>query len=262
MNSKVMTITPEMADNWLKLNENNRNVMKERVREYAQAMLAGRWSLTHQGIAFDTKGRLLDGQHRLLAIKMAGISVPMLVTFEVEHRDGEVLEIDVGRNRTYKNIVAMAGNTDKVFTTMNGPITVFLRYKMHAVRAHVPAYIITDYIERHYDEVAFIADAFHYTGNIKRHAPALIAAAGLSALYGHENRDAIMKFGQVWCTNDTSCSNQYNVKIALDCRDKMRNARTCVETLNVVENAIRGFANNLRVVRMIDCYKLDQTAVL
>lgn len=261
MNTKVLLVTPDMASNWLTMNKNNRKVLKERVREYAQAMLAGRWSLTHQGIAFDTAGNLLDGQHRLMAIVMAGIPIEMNVTFGVEHKDGEVLEIDVGRNRTYKNIVEMTGNNDRVFMTMNGPVTVFLRFKMGAIRAHVPTYIITDYIERHYDEVAFTADAFHYTQG-KRHAPALVTAAGLSALYGHENKDAIQKFGQVWCTNDTSCSSKYNVKIALDFRDRARTIRTSAETLNMAENAIRGFANNLRIVRNIDCYKLDKTAVL
>jgi hypothetical protein len=31
---------------------------------------------------------------------------------------------------------------------------------------------------------------------------------------------------------------------------------------NIVENAIRGFANNLRLVHYIDCYKLNKSEVL
>ena len=34
----------------------------------ARDMKAGHWRLTHQGIAFDPAGVLIDGQHRLWAI--------------------------------------------------------------------------------------------------------------------------------------------------------------------------------------------------
>lgn len=268
MVTKIMKVTPEMASAWLELNTKNRPIRRDIVNTYARAMLAGKWVLTHQGIAFDTFGNLIDGQHRLRAIVTAGVPVEMNVTFDVERMDGELLEIDVGRARTYKNIMMMSGNNDPVFTTMNGVVMAFLRFKMGAAQGiKTPAYVISDYIERHYNEVAFIANAFHFNGTCgknpgAKHAPALIAAAGLSALYGHENRDAIMRFGQVYCTNDTTCCQQYNVKVALDYRDKLRNMRANAETLNIAENAIRGFANNLRCVRYIDCYKLDKSEVL
>lgn len=38
-----------------------------------------RYQLTHQGIAIGVDGTLLDGQHRLLAIAKAGISVPIVI---------------------------------------------------------------------------------------------------------------------------------------------------------------------------------------
>lgn len=262
METRIVTVTPEMATLWLERNKNNRNVLHERVKEYAQDMLTGKWRLTHQGIAFDETGELLDGQHRLMAVEMAGVPVQMNVTTGVEHKDGEVLEIDTGRVRTYKNIMQMAGVNDPVYTTMSAVIMLFLRLKMSAVRVHAQHHVVSDYIQRHYDEVSFIADAFGYTSRGKKHAPAIIAAAALSALYGHENRDAISKFGQVYVQNDTSCSRYYNVKVALDCKDKMRNLRSSPETFAYVENCIRCFANNLHVVRIIDCYKLDKASVL
>ena len=66
----------------------------------------------------------------------------------------------------------------------------------------------------------------------------------------------------MWCRNDTSCANAYNVAMALNCRDKVRNMSQSAEKLIIVENAIRGFANNLHHVRTIDCYKLDKLMVL
>jgi len=42
--------------------------------------LRGEWIVTHQGIAFDENGLLVDGQHRLLAIIDSGRAVDCMVT--------------------------------------------------------------------------------------------------------------------------------------------------------------------------------------
>lgn len=87
----VMEITPEMAAHWLETRntkdadraertKRQRNLSPSVARRYAVLMNAGRWLTTHQGIAFSTTGRLIDGQHRLLAIVLAGVPVTMLVT--------------------------------------------------------------------------------------------------------------------------------------------------------------------------------------
>jgi len=76
----VETITPEIAANWLKRNTSNRAMRSSRVDELARQMQAGGWGLTHQGVAFNGDGTLLDGQHRLAAIVKAGVSVRMVVT--------------------------------------------------------------------------------------------------------------------------------------------------------------------------------------
>ena len=61
----LMTITPTMALNWLEhANTNNRKIIEAYVKKLARDMKAGRWRLTHEGIAFDPHGVLLDGQHR------------------------------------------------------------------------------------------------------------------------------------------------------------------------------------------------------
>jgi len=44
-------------------------------------MKAGRWKLTHVGIAFDINNVLQDGQHRLWAVVFSGRTVEMSVTF-------------------------------------------------------------------------------------------------------------------------------------------------------------------------------------
>lgn len=58
-------VTPEMAAKWLEGNVLNRPLKQAHVDRLAREMAAGRWRLTHQGIAFDVSGCLIDGQHRL-----------------------------------------------------------------------------------------------------------------------------------------------------------------------------------------------------
>jgi predicted transglutaminase-like cysteine proteinase len=76
----TVTVTPDMAAEWLEVNTANRPVKQHVVAQYAAAMKRGEWKLTHQGIAFDKYGKLQDGQHRLWAIIDSGVSVEMQVT--------------------------------------------------------------------------------------------------------------------------------------------------------------------------------------
>lgn len=79
-----MTITPTMALNWLEnANTNNRKVSDAHVKKLARDMNQGRWRLTHEGIAFDPHGVLLDGQNRLWAIVEADMPIDMHVWFNI-----------------------------------------------------------------------------------------------------------------------------------------------------------------------------------
>lgn len=83
MKTELVSITPNLARKWLKCNVNNRPLRPSHVEALRVSLVRGEHQTTHQGIAFDTQGRLLDGQHRLAAIaKMDDSFVwPMLVTW-------------------------------------------------------------------------------------------------------------------------------------------------------------------------------------
>jgi len=64
MRTEVMSVTPDMAAKWLTQNSGSqRTVSRHTVDKYAADMAAGMWELTHQAIAFNTTGDLVDGQH-------------------------------------------------------------------------------------------------------------------------------------------------------------------------------------------------------
>lgn len=83
-----------------KHNPKNRSVSEGTVQSYANDMKNGRWTMTHQGLAFDVNGNLLDGQHRLWALVFAGVSIKFMVTrgMPVEV-DGKFTMDAIDRNR-------------------------------------------------------------------------------------------------------------------------------------------------------------------
>lgn len=104
----VEHITPAMAKLFLKKQHQNRNLSGALVDKYAATMLAGNWKETHQGIAFDSEGRLCDGAHRMTALamlegKVLGINV--LVTRGLSEEAIQVL--DSGRARSISDRLAI-----------------------------------------------------------------------------------------------------------------------------------------------------------
>lgn len=72
-------VTPQQAHQYLERNNNNRKKRSGTVSFYATAMEKDQWYLTHQAIALDENGNIIDGQHRLLAILAYGKPVLCLV---------------------------------------------------------------------------------------------------------------------------------------------------------------------------------------
>lgn len=102
----VTDVTPDMARRFLVGNVDNRKVRKQAVAEYAASMTAGTYALHHQGIAFDHLGKLLDGQHRLLAIVRSGVTVRMPVARNVPA--SSYVHIDEHRPRTVADRLKIA----------------------------------------------------------------------------------------------------------------------------------------------------------
>lgn len=78
--TKMVLVTPKMANKWLGKNTGNRQLREGVVDKLASDMSSGKWMLTHQGIAFNCDGTLLDGQHRLHAVVESSTSQWMPVT--------------------------------------------------------------------------------------------------------------------------------------------------------------------------------------
>jgi hypothetical protein len=111
LHPSVVTVTPELAAKWLERNHTqNRPINWKRVEAMANDMRTpGAWKLTHQAIAFDGEGDLIDGQHRLQAVVQAGKPVQMLV---VRNDEGSFHDpIDRGAARSIGLLMGKHGRT-------------------------------------------------------------------------------------------------------------------------------------------------------
>lgn len=100
METKFELITPEIAKKMLKQNLiNNRIIDWPTIREYARQMMNGIWyEHTGESIKITENGTLVDGQHRLLALIEANVSL----RFKVDYGVPEIAfkYIDSGKRRS------------------------------------------------------------------------------------------------------------------------------------------------------------------
>mgnify|MGYP003659220786 CR=1 FL=1 len=98
----IEEISPEDAQKYIETMGRNRTVRSKKTNKYSQDMNNGKWELTHQGIAFDKNGRLIDGQHRMLAVIKSGTHQLFIVFRGVEKDLFHLL--DQGSARTTKDV--------------------------------------------------------------------------------------------------------------------------------------------------------------
>lgn len=103
----VVTVTPELAAEWLRRNGHNRPIRKNTVTNYARDMRAGRWAMNGEAVKFAIDGMLLDGQHRLTAVTVAGVPVNMLVITGLPNDTQKTM--DSGVKRTTGDALGLEG---------------------------------------------------------------------------------------------------------------------------------------------------------
>lgn len=103
------TIPPDLAEKMLACRDEDhqRKVGPLDVRRYQEELETGNFKLTHQGIAFDRMGRLIDGQHRLLACVASDTPLQSLVWFGVA--DGTAHLVDGCRPRRHIDAASFHG---------------------------------------------------------------------------------------------------------------------------------------------------------
>lgn len=160
---EIRDVTPEWAREILEKHDKRieegsfrqRPRSHKAVQTYATDMKAGNWGVTGQGISFDEDGNLLDGQHRLAAVVLAGVTVRMLIMWDVPTQVSKHIRsqdvMDIGRKRMVAQQLAIDG---------------FTYYAEVATTARLLCVVASGFWHRHPNSTQVITVANVYKNNI------------------------------------------------------------------------------------------------
>jgi hypothetical protein len=100
-------ITPQIAGWLLDLNTGNRSPYKQGVERFCQLLKSEQWQNTGEPIIIAREAILNDGQHRLMAIKQAGIAAELDVRFGVARAAFQAT--GTGKRRSAGDVLSIEG---------------------------------------------------------------------------------------------------------------------------------------------------------
>lgn len=104
----IEQITPERAEELLRLNTANRPKSHSKCNYLAAKMTLGRWLFTGQAhVIIGSNGVLLNGQHTLTAVVISGVTITTVVSRGVDPE--AFAAIDIGMKRTAGHVFGVAG---------------------------------------------------------------------------------------------------------------------------------------------------------
>ncbi|WP_347279250.1 hypothetical protein [Plasticicumulans sp.] len=109
--SVIVTVTAELVEWLLAMNTHNRSVRPTHVNLLAEVFRRREWWLTNQGIGISKDGRVIDGQHRLLALRAAGYPpIQILIVTGLDARSQIAVDRHT-RRRTSDTLALFMGKT-------------------------------------------------------------------------------------------------------------------------------------------------------
>lgn len=255
MTTVLETITPEIAKEYLKHNVSNRALRSKYVERIIRDIKAGEFRVTHQGIAFDDSGKLIDGQHRLTAIALAGIPVQMMVTRGVSEESK--LVIDTHAKRQIYDYFCI---TDKYSSDKAMRSTCVIAAVRNLVKwGYSASYKVTNAelerlmlgLQNHLQD---LYDIIATRGNTTLSA---VSAAVLSALICGEDKDGLHKFITVYLTGNITGCDEFDVGSAFKLATTVLNAKAKGTRINpdklynLSQNAIWHFLRDEETLKLV-----------
>lgn len=203
------TITPEKAEEYLRHNVNNRNLHPTRVKALQRDIEANAFLVTHQCIAFNAMGDLIDGQHRLWAIIESGITVQMYVARYERTETAMALPFDMGLTRKTHDILDISRKASEIASAI-------LRLKW-ADRKFTP-HDIQACMERHGNSIQRVMT--ECSSHTSKHRSSAGAKAAVVLLVEHYPDDV------------HSILQQYNKMLLLDLDGMWPSVAACIKSLD------------------------------
>jgi hypothetical protein len=123
-------MTPAGAEKLLSGNTHNRTLYQADVDALVGAIQRGEWQFNGDPIRLAPDGTLLDGQHRLWAIFLSGVTCDVLLVRGLEKSSQETM--DYGRRRNLRDVLKLRGFKDA--NNLAAVITYWWRYQSGLLR--------------------------------------------------------------------------------------------------------------------------------
>lgn len=104
---RLERVTPALADKYLGTQLANRPLRDARVDHWVAIVRAGEWRLSNDAIAFDQNGNLINGQHRLTAVVVTGVSLEFIVARNLPTENQDIM--DSGLMRATSDALKLRG---------------------------------------------------------------------------------------------------------------------------------------------------------
>lgn len=144
-----LTVTPDIARQILEHNTSNRPISKREVERLKRVLESGEWRYNGEPVKISKSDRLLDGQHRLIAIAESGVSADLFLIIGLE--DEVFTTLDQGRKRTGGDVLFMRGA--KRYNALSVSCSMLFRMvknrPIYGAVDQIPAYGIDKIFDRH-----------------------------------------------------------------------------------------------------------------
>jgi hypothetical protein len=192
-------VTREIATQWLERNTNNRRIRRGKVAVLKHEMESGTYWTIPDGVAFDRDLKLINSQHRLVAIKESGVAQWMVVSYGW-HPD-TVFGIDRVTVRQHADNLKLAGHGDLLGSDPCRAEATVKRVVVGSTRSkgELTATELRHALESYQDGLRFAFEAFAGKPHDRGVYIAPVIAAVVRAFY-HADRERLAQFVSVLTT--------------------------------------------------------------
>lgn len=184
----VFTITPALAKYFVsdRLPENQRKLNDKKVFDYSKRILAGEWKIG-DGLLFNDRQELFDGQHRCSAVVKSGIPTDFVVV--AGYPPDSMSVVDIGMSRTTSNIASVLGHS--WIKTQHVAISIAMNFNVEtgSSRPNLSEQAKIDFILKNKEAIAFASrtygDRYCLYGPVR---------AAIARAYYHENHNRLAEF--------------------------------------------------------------------
>lgn len=149
--TRLVTVTPDMARQWLDNMAPNRKVSRVNLENLMKAMEEKRWHQDASPIKFNRNGQLIDGQHRLWALINTGQTHTFIVAWGV--LEEAMTTLDTGKMRSRGDVLAIHDPALTDINSVAATTTIILRWKKGERNNNLRnSYVSNDEVIAFYDQ--------------------------------------------------------------------------------------------------------------